>query len=183
MSEQDEILGAFKASAEKERVKVGGEERASNLNDIEMSSTYADIHGIVPGVFTSANVEQQGLLPGQRIMGMGTTVANPLRSDPRVEAVLGEKRYKEKAPETSPNQMKIEIQRLNNIVETLLKQSGNDAMAATVQDEPKPEHDDDFDEKNLQELKAIAKSVGVKCPPGLTKDEIIRRLRNYKNVG
>jgi len=183
MSEQTDVLGAFKASVDNERIRVGGNESPANLNDVQVSATYADAGGIIPGVFSAADVAQQPILPGQRIMGKGTTVANPLRSDPRVEAVLGEKRYREKAPESSPNQMKIEVERLKNMVEMLLMQKGDDAMASTVEKPPAPQYDDDFEDKTMQELKGIAKSVGVKCPIGLSKDEIISRLRKFKYAG
>jgi hypothetical protein len=182
MPEQVETLEAMKAFEARQTLKGGEEPGGANLSDIHVSATYADAGGIIPGVASSADVAQQSLMPGQRITGKGTTVANPLRSDPRVEAILGEKKYHTKEPAVSQDKMRLEIEQLKNMVEILLRQQGKDAVAAEIRAEP-PKFDDDFEEKSYQELKSLAKQLGLKVPVGITSEEIIGRLRKYKYAG
>jgi hypothetical protein len=151
-------------------------------NDITVNATYTPPGSIIPGTFSSANVRTDSILFGQTIMGKGTTIANPLRSDPRVEAVLGKQEYKVKKDNDSPDQQSLKIARLENMVEALLKERGQVAVAASIT-APRAEYEDDFDGMALQDLKTIAKQIGVKCPVGLEKEEIIARLRKAKYAG
>jgi hypothetical protein len=62
----------------------------------------------IPDAASASKIRYQ-IQPGQRVGGRGTTIYNPLRSDPRVEAVLGELRYKAKPREDTPDALKLKM--------------------------------------------------------------------------
>jgi len=110
------------------------------------------------------------------------TVFKMLRSDPRVEAVLGEAKYQEKVEEKSVPAMAARIEDLESKINLLLgviqgagiKQAAQ-PVVAQPDTETKPVKDvrEELDALNYQDLRHKAKEMGLTIPRNAKKDDII----------
>lgn len=85
-------------------------------------------------VFTPVNAQNVYNPKTQHIGGKGTTVFNMKPSDPRYEAIHGERRYKEKPKEHDPNVQRDKVEKLQQQVEMLTQM-----LAGKVAKEEAPE--------------------------------------------
>lgn len=106
----------------------------------------------VPGVMTPVNANLMYDPTKQYVGGRGTTVYNILPSDPRMEAIYGERKYKERPREGDPNVQKAEIDELKNKVEML-----TNLLAKKVED--KDTKSDSAVDMPYTELLARAKEI------------------------
>jgi len=115
------------------------------------------------------------------------TVFNLLRSDPRVEAVLGEAKYTEKVEEKSVPQLQGRIEdlesKLNVLVGFIQGLKGADAgtpapVQATTPSEPKKDIRAELGELNYQDLRHKAKELDLNIPRNAKKADIIEEILN-----
>jgi hypothetical protein len=132
------------------------------------------------GVFTRMNTKNdRPQMPGQRWNRTRTTLYNPKDSDPRVEAIRGEKRYKAKDDPLSANAMRHTLEDQQATIKSLQKQI--DMMAAAItgkQEENNVQEVADVSKLSFIEKRKLAKVKGLSVPRGTKDEELTEILEN-----
>ncbi len=159
----DEHIAAYEAG-EKKMDANAVKTPVENLVD---GSSPIGTMGIPPAV---APIITTGLKPGQFRAHYNTSVYNPLRSSPEVEAILGEKKYNPKREGPSRNSIMLELEeerRKRGALEIKVDafMAGKSAKDVIVQ--PK--------DMEWSQLRTTAKKKGINTK-GLSKDKIVEEL-------
>lgn len=145
---KDETSRAFSAA-------VGS---GSGATDDVFSGSMAQLHG---GFADYTRDPKTGRYPMHFINDNGvlrpTTIMNPRRSDPAVEAVLGEAKYKVKPRPESASAQNLRIAELENQLKAMM------AIMAGQMKQPEDEPVKEADERTYREIQAEAKSLGIKA--------------------
>ncbi len=136
--------------------------------------------------FSADKISHIGLKAGQHRGHYGTTVFQPKRCDPEVEAILGKHEYKQKISKDSPDAIRLKQVELENVIATQQAQINmlTQLMAAgktpepAVKQVPKPIEVATPEEIPAEkDYRAVAKTAGVKTF-GRKKDEVIAELKD-----
>lgn len=117
MATGEELLKAFSIGEEQEVKTTRASQDVAQVSapvGYSMKTTYEEpSEASGPGYATASKAQADTpKLPGQVWDKNGTTLYNPLRSDPKVEAVLGEFRYHEKEREDTPDAMRLKLKQM-----------------------------------------------------------------------
>jgi len=159
----------------------------ADVNAIGVDSFYDESSVLGDMTIASPSKTKGASMPGEFIGGRGTTVYNPLRSDPRVEAILGKEKYNPKAPEDTPQALKLELEALKNKLESMTQIMGArltdtpQKISVSVEDvktddEPNSRGIEDF---SMLELREVAKASNIKVPVGTKKVDLIKQLQDW----
>lgn len=128
------------------------------------------------------------VLPGQYVVGNGSTIYNPNRSDPRVERIYGEKRYKVKVPDNSPEKMQNTIVELTNKVNMLTSMVAGQPVPQPIKTKEEIAEEAqggmteaDFNAMKYQDLVHLAKSLGLPLVRNISKEACIKLILDAKN--
>jgi hypothetical protein len=133
--------------------------------------------------FSADKIANVGLKPGQKRGHYGTTVFNPKRNDPEVEAVLGPDVYKQKISKNSPDAMRLEQLELKNLI---AQQAAQIAMltqivsGGTQENTPITASEPIVTANStpaISDYRAIAKEAGIKTF-GRKKEEVVDELKD-----
>lgn len=135
----DETLKAFELGSTR-----ASEDRAVIAPPVgySMKSTYEEpSEASGPGYATASKARATTqAMPGQQWDASGTTLYNPLPSDPRVERILGERRYNERVQEDSTAAMRIRLKEMEDKLAHV-----TELLSAKVQPQPAGDGDGPVD--------------------------------------
>jgi len=149
----------------------------NTLNQIKTSVSYDSKVGDSHTANADKAQRETVKLPGTFWDHQGTTCYNPLRTDPRVEAILGERKYKEQISKDSPDDMKLKIEQLAQQVATLtalLGQKVKEPEEPEVITEPaKP----DYENMKYYDLLTVVQSMYPELRGKPKKDNLLEMIR------
>jgi hypothetical protein len=139
---------------------------------------------IVSGTLTQGKFDmRENPKTGQRPMhflqnGTPTTIMNPRRSDPKVEAVLGKKEYKVKARPASFDAQNIRIAELENQLKTMMT-----LMAGAIgkQEAPQEAPQTTEDSRSYRDIQAAAKELSI--PANQPKETLLAAIKEAEAIG
>lgn len=130
----------------------------------------------------------ENLLPGQNVVGNGSTIYNPNRSDPRVERILGEARYKAKKPENSVETMQAKMIEMQNQVAILTAVISNKPVPEPIKTEEQQAEEKqggiteaELNAMNYQSVVKLAKSLALPISRNISKVDCIKLILDKKN--
>jgi len=148
-----------------------GSDRVNTTDGREISSIKTGVL-FEPDIPANPRIMVPEMRPGQFWDAAGSTLYNPLDSDPKVEAVLGKKTYKAIPRDNTPDQFKLQIAEMQSKIDQLT--GIITGMASTSQNTAVKETEAvESDGTSMTELRAKAKSLGIKAPFGTSKEQLI----------
>jgi hypothetical protein len=169
--------------------RIGGEQVTNLGNPVSIGNPVGTIGEYDPRtspVYDTAmsadKISGFGLKPGQKRGHFGTTVFQPKRNDPEVEAVLGPDVYKQKISSDSPEVLRLKQLDLENIIKQ--QQAQIDTLTKLMSGKLPDVPETPIQESEIVPVEIlvgawrdVAKRNGVKTF-GRKKDEVIAELKD-----